>query len=43
LVHDYERLDDATMYSSLQPLLLQFSEFVKHVLEFVEAQSAADG
>ncbi len=38
LVHDYDRVDDAAMYSSLVPIQQQFTLFVKHVHDFVQAQ-----
>ncbi len=40
LVHQYNHIDDVTMYHNLQPLLEQFSLFVKHIQDFLDAQQS---
>lgn len=41
LVHQYNHIDDAKMFQDLQPILDQFSLFVKHVQDFLDAQQTA--
>jgi uncharacterized protein YutE (UPF0331/DUF86 family) len=41
LVHQYNHIDDAKMFQDLQPILEQFSLFVKHIKDFLDGQQAA--
>lgn len=35
IVHDYERVDDAALYGSLAAIMEQFTDFTKHIRDFI--------
>jgi len=42
LVHEYNHLEDESMYATIEPVLGQFSQLAQHVRRFLVSQSAAD-